>query len=325
MSFKLTRKLQTLGLAVVTGGALVLGSQAASAQCGGAGQCGGAAKDAVASETSNRPDVVDTAVQAGSFKTLVAAVKAAGLVEALKGDGPFTIFAPTDEAFARLPEGTLASLLKPENKAKLQAILTYHVVPGKVEARDVVKLSGARSLNGQQVSIRVDDGGVRVDGARVVKTDIECKNGVIHVIDQVILPSGDNLVQTAAKADAFRTLVTAVKAAGLGKALSGKGPFTVLAPTNSAFAKLPAGTLETLLKPENKAQLQSILKLHVIPGRIYSTDALKAGSARTLQGGEIVFTVKKGQVYANGAKVIRTDLDASNGVIHIIDSVILPE
>jgi len=133
-------------------------------------------------------DIVDTAVAAGSFNTLAAALKAAGLVETLKGPGPFTVFAPTDEAFAKLPTGTLESLLKPENKAKLAAILTYHVVPGKVMAADVVKLTSAKTVNGQSVKIAVNDGKVMVDGANVVKTDIAASNGVIHVIDAVLLP-----------------------------------------------------------------------------------------------------------------------------------------
>jgi transforming growth factor-beta-induced protein len=133
-------------------------------------------------------DIVDTAVSAGSFGTLVAALKAAGLVDTLRGEGPFTVFAPTDEAFAKLPEGTVEGLLKPENIGKLQSILTYHVVAGKVMSADVVNLKSAKTVNGHQVTISTADG-VKVDGARVVKTDIECSNGVIHVIDSVILPS----------------------------------------------------------------------------------------------------------------------------------------
>lgn len=135
-----------------------------------------------------KKDLVDTAVGAGSFKTLVAAVQAADLVETLKGKGPFTVFAPTDEAFAKLPEGTLESLLKPENKSKLIAILTYHVVPGKVMAKDVVKLTEAKTAQGSAVTIAAKGGKVTVDNANVVKTDIETSNGVIHVIDAVILP-----------------------------------------------------------------------------------------------------------------------------------------
>lgn len=132
-------------------------------------------------------DIVDTAV-AANFKTLVAAVKAADLVSTLKGPGPFTVFAPTDEAFAKLPAGTLESLLKPENKKQLQSILTYHVVPGKVMAKDVVKLQSAKTVEGRSVSINTKDGGVMINNATVTKADIATSNGVIHVVDTVILP-----------------------------------------------------------------------------------------------------------------------------------------
>jgi uncharacterized surface protein with fasciclin (FAS1) repeats len=136
-------------------------------------------------------DIVDTAVSAGSFTTLAKALQAADLVGTLKGPGPFTVFAPTDEAFAKLPAGTLESLLKPENKAKLQRILTYHVVPGKVTAADVVKLSSAKAVSGDTLTIAVRNGGVTIDQARVVRTDVAAANGVIHVIDAVILPKGE--------------------------------------------------------------------------------------------------------------------------------------
>jgi uncharacterized surface protein with fasciclin (FAS1) repeats len=135
-----------------------------------------------------KKDIVDTAVAAGNFKTLAAALKAAGLVDTLKGAGPFTVFAPTDEAFAKLPAGTVDDLLKPENHDKLVAILTYHVVPGKVMAKDVVKLHEAKTVNGKEVKIMTEGGNVMVDNANVVKTNIDCSNGVIHVIDSVILP-----------------------------------------------------------------------------------------------------------------------------------------
>ena len=137
----------------------------------------------------HKKDIVDTAVGAGSFETLVTAVKAADLVDTLKGDGPFTVFAPTDDAFAKLPAGTLEELLKPENKSKLQAILTYHVVPGKVMAKDVMNIDSAKTVNGKALSIKSTYGSVMVDEAKVVKADISCKNGVIHVIDTVMLPN----------------------------------------------------------------------------------------------------------------------------------------
>jgi uncharacterized surface protein with fasciclin (FAS1) repeats len=148
----------------------------------------GAAK--MSAESDQSKDIVDTAVAAGSFKTLAKALAAADLVGTLKGAGPFTVFAPTDEAFAKLPAGTLENLLKPENKAQLSRILTYHVVSGKVMAADVVKLKSARAVSGDDVSITVMGSGVTVNSSNVVKTDIAASNGVIHVIDTVLIPSG---------------------------------------------------------------------------------------------------------------------------------------
>jgi uncharacterized surface protein with fasciclin (FAS1) repeats len=145
------------------------------------------ARPAIAAEPAN---IVDTAVAAGSFKTLAAALKAADLVPTLTGAGPFTVFAPTDEAFAKLPAGTVENLLKPENKEKLRRILTYHVVAGNVLAADVVKLQSAKAVSGDTITVKAHDGKVHVDNAQVVKTDILTSNGVIHVIDAVILPSG---------------------------------------------------------------------------------------------------------------------------------------
>ncbi len=269
--------------------------------------------------------IVETAVAAGSFNTLVAAVGAADLVDTLNGKGPFTVFAPTDEAFAKLPKETLESLLKPENKAKLAAILAYHVVPGTVKAADVVKLSNAATVQGQRVDIKVDGGKVTIDGANVVKTDIACSNGVIHVIDTVILPVDGTIVDIAAKNGSFNMLVAAVKAAGLVETLSGKGPFTVLAPTDAAFAKLPAGTLEMLLKPENKKQLVDILTYHVVPGvAAYSDQVAKMSEVPTVLGASVPVSMAGGKVMLGAATVVAADVEASNGVIHVIDTVLLP-
>jgi transforming growth factor-beta-induced protein len=254
---------------------------------------------------------------------LVTAVKAAGLVETLQGKGPFTVFAPSDEAFAKLPKETIDHLLSPAGKDDLIGILTYHVVAGDVAAADVVKLTGVTSVNGQRINISTE-GGVKVDGANVVTTDIECSNGVIHVIDSVILPESKNIVEVASSAGSFGTLLAAADAAGLVEALSGEGPLTVFAPTDEAFSKLPAGTVDDLLKPENKGKLAEILKYHVVAGRVFSDTALKAGSAKTLQGQSIDVSIEEGQPKVNDAALVATDIDASNGVIHVIDSVILP-
>jgi uncharacterized surface protein with fasciclin (FAS1) repeats len=160
----------------------VMKSVVAAAMVLGLGVTAGAAR------AEGQKDIVDTAVGAGSFTTLAKALQAAGLVDTLKGAGPFTVFAPTDDAFAKLPAGTVEELLKPENKAKLTAILTYHVVPGKVMASQVTGLKSAKTVNGQSLMVTVKDGGVMVDNAKVVKTDIAASNGVIHVIDAVLLP-----------------------------------------------------------------------------------------------------------------------------------------
>ncbi len=270
-----------------------------------------------------KKDIIDTAVAAGSFKTLAAALTEADLIGALKGKGPFTVFAPTDEAFAKLPKGTVESLLKPENRDILISILTYHVVPGELDAGEVLGSKTLTTLNGQRVDISKDD--ASIDGVSIVKTDIECSNGIIHVIDEVILPTSDSILDIASSAGSFNTLAAALEAADLVDALSGKGPFTVFAPTDEAFAALPEGTLDTLLKPENKDKLRSILLYHVVEGRVYADQAIDAGEAATLQGGEVTIKKSWGNVKVNDAKVVTPDIEASNGVIHVIDRVILPQ
>jgi uncharacterized surface protein with fasciclin (FAS1) repeats len=264
-------------------------------------------------------DIVDTAVSAGSFKTLVAAVKAAGLVDTLKGPGPFTVFAPTDDAFEQLPKGTLESLLKPQNKKKLADILTLHVVSGRLTAADVTSLPRANTVQGTDILFAVTPNSVRVDRAGVVKADIYATNGVIHVIDGVLLPK--DVVETAAVAGQFQTLLAAAEAAGLVDAL--KAPdvaLTIFAPTDKAFAALPAGTIEDLLKPENRDRLTAILKHHVLPKRVILTKQ----SVDTLQGDSLEVQAV-GPVKVEEASIILADIVASNGVVHAIDTVLLPE
>lgn len=273
---------------------------------------------------SGPQDIVSTAIAAGSFDTLATALQAAGLVGTLRGEGPFTVFAPTDEAFAALPKGTVETLLKPENRSLLQAVLKFHVVSGDYRAASVVASPWLTSLQGQRLGIEAGENGVRIANASVLKTDIECSNGVIHVIDRVVLPSTVDVVELAVENGSFKTLAAALDAAGLVSALKSDGPFTVFAPTDAAFAKLPAGTVETLLKPENKAKLAAVLKHHVVPGRVLLGDALKAGSAVTLQGGSLSFRFAEGAIRVGSARITVADLEAANGVIHVIDEVILP-
>lgn len=308
---------------------MVAGS--AAAQCTASKDCteSKAANVMNASWSSTAPmgekDIVDTAVAAGQFNTLAAALKAAGLIDTLKGAGPFTVFAPTDEAFAKLPKGTVESLLKPENKDKLVAILTYHVVAGNAMAADVVKTPGWTSVNGQQLSVAVKGDQVTIEGARITKANIAASNGVIHVIDTVLIPSDKDVIETAVAAGNFKTLAAALNAAGLVETLKGKGPFTVFAPTDEAFAKLPKGTVESLLKPENKDKLTQILTCHVVSGRVFSAEALKLGTAKTLEGDSITITSAGGSAMVDNAKLVKTDINTSNGVIHVIDTVIMPK
>jgi len=278
----------------------------------------------LASMNHEAGNIVQVAQAAGSFTTLVAAVKAAGLDTVLSGDGPFTVLAPTDEAFEALPAGTIANLLKPENKSLLQAILLYHVVPAQVTSAQIVKVTSAQSAGGQRIDVDVRDGQVTVDGARVIQADVQASNGVIHAIDKVIMPATEDLIGTAVDAGAFNTLAAALQAAGLVEALKGDGPFTVFAPTDEAFAALPRGTVDNLLKPENRQTLIAILKYHVIAGRIYADDAVGAAVATTLQGDDVRIRIKDGRLMVNDATVVSSDVESTNGVIHVIDRVILP-
>ena len=270
-------------------------------------------------------NIVETAAGAGSFNTLLAAAKAAGLAEEL-ATGEYTVFAPTDEAFGKVDKQAIANLLKPENKDQLAAILKYHVVAGKVMAADAAELTTAPTLNGQQLQLDVTATPPTVGGAKVLKTDIVCSNGVIHVVDSVIMPVTNTIPEVATAAGKFKTLLTAAKAAGLAETLGTDGPFTVFAPTDEAFKKLPEGTVEMLLKPENKDKLADILKYHVVSGRVYAADALAAKKAPTLLTEKMIKVAQTGDdVMINEAKVIMPNVEAANGVIHVIDSVLLPE
>jgi len=270
-------------------------------------------------------DIVDVAVQAGSFKTLAAALQAAELIDTLKGSGPFTVFAPTDEAFSKLPAGTVEHLLKPENRSALVAVLTYHVVPGRLSASDVIASDRLTSVQGQRMAVTVGESGVTVAGAKVTATDIPASNGIIHVIDRVILPSMNSIVDVASSAGTFSTLLAAATHAGLADTLAERGPFTLFAPNDEAFAKLPSGTVDSLLRPENRQALIDILQAHIVSGRVYADQAVAAGRSHSLLRNQpLRFSLRNGRMSVNGVNVLANDIDASNGVIHVIDRVILP-
>ncbi len=269
--------------------------------------------------------IVDIAVSDGRFETLVAALGAADLVETLSGEGAFTVFAPTDEAFAKLPEGTVEALL--EDIPALTDILLYHVVSGEVVAEDVIALEEAATLLGDNVSIRMEDGNVYINDSMVVITDIMASNGVIHVIDSVLLPPAEeeslgSIVDIAVTDGRFTTLVAALQAAGLAETLAGDGPFTVFAPTDDAFAKLPEGTVESLL--EDIPALTDILLYHVVSGEVLAEQVVTLNSVKALNEKFVEIEVMDGMVYLNDAQVVITDIEADNGVIHVIDTVLLP-
>ncbi len=279
-------------------------------------------------------DIVDTAVGAGSFKTLAAALTAADLVSTLKGAGPFTVFAPTDAAFAKIPKADLDAILA--DKKKLTEILTYHVVAGSVPASTVLTLDGksAKTVNGAEVKIGVSGGKVTLNGnVNVTAVDVKASNGIIHVIDSVLLPpvagpapvaGGRTIIDVATANGSFKTLLAAVDAAGLTATLKSAGPFTVFAPNDHAFAVLPQEIIASLLKPENKKALTDILTYHVTPGKLGAAQVLANAELSTVNGKKSKITLVNGRPFINGAAIKITDIETSNGVIHVIDTVMLP-
>ncbi len=276
------------------------------------------------------PDILQTASNDGRFKTLVTALSAAALGGVLQGLGPFTLFAPTDAAFDKLPPGTIADLLKPENRAKLIKILTYHVLDGiALTAANITALKPPfklEMLNNIATSITEDGVKIKVNNATVIQVDVITSNGIIHVLDTVLLPP--DIVQTAIDDGRFKTLVTALSAAGLIEVLKNPGPFTLFAPTDAAFDKLPPGTIADLLKPENRAKLIKILTYHVVNGRALTVPDIIAMNPpfklEMLNGIATSITEDGDQIKINNATVIVGDVFSDNGVIHAIDTVLLP-
>ena len=322
------------------------------------------AEPAPAEEPAAPGTIVEVAVASGSFPTLVAAVQAAGLVEVLSGDGPFTVFAPTEDAFAAALAAldmTAADLLA--NTDLLTAVLTYHVLPLAAPAEVVLTLDGRNvaTVNGAEITVSIDGDTVMVNDATVVATDIEASNGIIHVIDSVLLPPAGEaaeeapteepteaapapaepaepapteepaapgtIVEVAVASGSFPTLVAAVQAAGLVEVLSGDGPFTVFAPTEDAFAAALAAldvTAADLLADTDL--LTAVLTYHVLPlaapAEVVLT--LDGRNVATVNGAEITVIIDGDTVMVNDATVVATDIEASNGIIHVIDTVLLP-
>ncbi len=268
--------------------------------------------------------LIATAVADGRFTTLKAALDAAGLTPFFQWDNKLTVFAPTDEAFAKLPKGTVEDLLKPENKEQLISVLKLHVHPGSKSLSAALNGGEVETIEGTPLKVTFSEGRVRVNDATILIADIECADGTIHAIDTVLLPEPKKktLLSTAQKAGSFTTLLAAAKAAGLVDALTGDEPLTVFAPTDEAFAALPAGTVESLLKKENSKKLLELLTSHVVAGSVSSGDALNAGSAKSLSGSSLEFGIKDGLFTVNDSVIRSAGIDGGNGTIHVISSVI---
>lgn len=265
-------------------------------------------------------DIVAVASSNTAFSTLVTAIQAAGLVETLQGSGPFTVFAPTDAAFDALPAGTLEGLLADTDA--LRDVLTYHVAAGRFAATDVAARTSIATVNGANLPVVVDGASILIDGVPVATPDIGADNGVIHVINEVLIPPSMDLTEVAVDAG-FGTLVTALGIADLVTTLQGPGPFTVFAPTDAAFGDVPAGDLNALLADPDA--LADVLLYHVVPGELFSGDVVGSQTLQTANGASITVTVgNDGSVQVDDANVTTVNVRATNGVIHIIDAVIFP-
>merc|ERR1719230_2403658 len=284
-------------------------------------------------------NIVQLAKATPDLSTLTAALVAGKLTGALSGTGPFTVFAPTNEAFAKLPKETLQHLLEPKNIKELDAILEYHVISGAAVFKDDLKAEQkVKTLEGQTVEIKKADNIVSVNQAKVTTADVTASNGVVHIIDAVLMPPSptptptQNIVQLAEHTAGLDILVSAVVAADLAETLaSASQKFTVFAPPDKAFKSLPAGVLDSLMKPENKEKLVDILTYHVLPEEVLSKDLKSFQAMKTVEGKRLHIT-KSGNKVLVGATleskdlrdVIKADNLTSNGVVHIINGVLLP-
>jgi len=287
--------------------------------CGGGGGGGG---DGPSGST-----IPDIAGKTASLSTLEAALKAAGLVSTLKGTGPFTVFAPTNDAFdgLRFQGAELTFLLN--NKDKLTEVLEYHVASGDVAARDLTNAQKIQMLMGGNVTVTITNRThIMINDATVTGADVKSSNGVVHIIDKVLIPADFTApsIPELAQSAKLATLVKAVTAANLSAALSG-GPLTVFAPTDAAFASLPPGVLPALLEPANIKSLQQVLEYHVLTAEVAAED-IKSGDqqVKTLEGSMLNITKTGSRVQVNSATVTLANQFAVNGVVHVIDAVLLP-
>ena len=271
--------------------------------------------------------VVDVIVNSPDHTTLETAVVEAGLVSTLQGAGPFTVFAPTDAAFAALPAGLLDQLLA-DPAGDLTQILLYHVVAAEALSTSLSNGQIITTVQGQDVTVNITNGNVFINEAQVTVADVPASNGVVHVINAVLVPNLNPLPATVVdiivNSPDHTTLEAAVGAAGLVETLQGAGPFTVFAPTDAAFAALPAGLIDELLA-DPTGDLTQILLYHVVAGEALSTSLSDGQIITTVQGQTVTIDIMGGNVFVNNAQVIVADLQAENGVVHVINAVLLPD
>lgn len=288
-------------------------------------------------DKAHKADIVQLAERNRDLSTLVKALTAGGLVTTLEGKGPFTVFAPTNEAFAQIPHQKLTQLLG--NKQLLDRLLEYHVLSGDFSMRDLMSAKLVTSLEKEEVIVRSMNNDIMVNNAKVIKADVDATNGVVHVINRVLMPPNfplalypENIVELAEGQPDLSTLVQALVAGKLTSTLAGAGPFTVFAPTNEAFAKIPAADLQKLLA--DPKELDKILEYHVLSGKFSLRDLTSVRSVKTLEGDTVHVTppirhkshwwVPDSPVKVNDATVVKADVGASNGVVHIINAVLMP-
>ena len=287
-----------------------------------------ACDDAVVITPEEPVSIAATAAATADLSTLVSALQAADLVATLEGDGPFTVFAPLNSAFADLDPAVLAGLLEAGNVDLLSRVLTFHVVAGAaVLSTELSDGQTFTTVEGGTLTVGLSGGGVSINDATVITPDVEASNGVVHIIDGVLLPGGNDAYETAVLTGGTTTLASAVLAAELADDLSGPGPFTIFAPDNAAFAALPAYTLNALLDAGNIEILQKVLGFHVIAGQaIFAGDLTDGAMVTTLQGGDLTVDLSTPtDPKVNGVSITATDITVDNGVIHLVDEVILPD
>lgn len=275
--------------------------------------------------TTEERSLASVVSESPQLNILARAIQKTDLLQTLDEEGPFTLFAPSDAAFAKLPEGFLEELLKEGNEDILAAILQYHIISGKVRSGSLIDGQVAATLQGENFVISTSDG-VKVNGALVATPDIAAGNGMIHIVDEVLMPlsmQSKNITQLVLANENLSFLASALESADLINSLSQERAFTLFAPTNDAFEALPKDVLTNLLKPENKEVLGSLLGFHVIGTKLMANDFQNGQKIITTQGESMTVEFDDG-VKINGAVITGPDVEATNGVIHLVNKVILP-